>query len=262
MSSLNNDSRLDYSKWDALDVSDDEKENAEVSNIGGYVQLDEGRGALRRQVEGLLKKQKVCEEDAGLIAQFVAIQRRDIDSPCNANRHVEIIDFLAKRPILSKPETTQVLCASASERFEEKDNPTAILLVEAVNTLEATRRYNGALAFFAAICTPTTPRAEAMRDHYARQTFGQLRLKRYMYRNLLTQNPELEQVLLDHEYKELASIDPPPPPPPPPKPTSLASRLFWWIGLPFCILAAVAFYSSSTRNFDNDSRNPTEQTNE
>lgn len=192
---------VDYSKWDALQIDDDE---THVSIHG----LSADREKLRLEVQQLLQKEH--QVDAPLVAFFVAVQRHEAGQPCNHDLHVEIISIMSKQPKLTMPHVTDALCSVARTRFEAKDDRLGMLLLEAINTLEACRRFGGALALYEAICTPTTERAKALREAYAKQTFGKLRLKRHMYSDMVKADPHLLQVLEEHEAKELAAIDPPP----------------------------------------------------
>lgn len=233
-------SALDYSRFDGIDSDSDEDKNQprDPGDVLGEP-LDEAREALRKRVEELVKTENKKE-----IAYFVAVQRREPGAACNHDRHVEIIKLLSTWPSLRSEATSEALCKLASNRFEEKDNTVAIFIVEAINTLEAARRYDGALAFFKAICPPQSDRARAMRDEYAKQTFGQLRLKRFVYKKLLSQDPDFETVLTQHEHQALAAIDPPPPVTTPPRRSSSSGGGAWWFFLfPVVVVAVFGYYA-------------------
>ena len=258
--------RLDYSRWDHIGEEEEvleAKANVDegLSDDLGEA-LDESREKMRSEVLELLKRRypEKPVEFCQTTAYFVAVQRRDPGTACNHNRHVEIIKLLAKLPSLSSDETTEALCQIASDRFEEKDNNNAIFLVEAVNTLEAARIFDGALAFFKEICPPTTHRANRMRDEYAKQTYGQLRLKRFVYRKLLKEDPSFYDILLEHENKTLASIDPALAPTlrkNDKKKHSFLSTTWWRFLFPCFVVTVFALYGRSVVNKNNNENTST-----
>ena len=218
---------LDYSKWDNLEISDDEYEGSgpppPAEPLEGVVErrevtLDAGRDAIRAHFFEKLEEldgSKRGRDDRALIAYFVAAQHRDEGATDNRERHVVIIDLLAKRGVLVADETTVALCSIARNSYDAKDEFHGKVAIEAVNTMEACRRYNGALALFEAICAPADDRARALLKAYAAHTFGELRLKRLVFSRV--SSVEMQSAIEAHEAEVLKDIDPPPPARPPPK---------------------------------------------
>ncbi|KAJ1462257.1 hypothetical protein M885DRAFT_506423 [Pelagophyceae sp. CCMP2097] len=185
---------VDYTKWDKMAIDDDEATPLDDA----AVRLDSRREALRIEVAAALTSEPA---DGALLAYFVAAQHRDADAPDNRTRHSEVIALLSRSVELVAPETTEALCRAAAARFEASDERLGRILVEALNTLEAARRCDGALPLFESICSPSDARALALREAYARHKFGELRLKRHVFRNV--DSAEMRQAMEEHEQREL-----------------------------------------------------------
>lgn len=180
---------VDYSKWN--DVVDDDDDDVRAQ------EEEEEDGAMREEILDRVKD--------GLLGKFVSIQKHSDGRPCNIEQHEHIMRMLESEPGLL--EQVDVLCRIAQERFEEHDNRLGLIFLEAVNTLEACRRY-GALELYSSICTPKDDYEKALREEYAKQTFGKLRLKRFMYQKLTEKDPSLSKILEENEARELASLHP------------------------------------------------------
>ena len=219
---------LDYSKWDKLEISDDEFEGTgpppppepEDGPAPRFEnQLDARREAIRVEVEAALTKNddsRGGRDDRALVAYFVAAQHRDDGATDNRTRHTLIIDLLAKREVLTNEKTTVALCGVARDALDAKEELRGKIAIEAINTIEAARRYNGALALFEAICAPADDRSKALLKAYAAHTFGELRLKRFVFEKV--DSADMRTAMLEHEQEVLKDIDPIPEPRPPPRP--------------------------------------------
>ena len=217
---------LDYSKWDKLEISDDEFEGTgpppppepEDGPAPRFEnQLDARREAIRVEVEAALTKNddsRGGRDDRALVAYFVAAQHRDDGATDNRTRHTLIIDLLAKREVLTNEKTTVALCGVARDALDAKEELRGKIAIEAINTIEAARRYNGALALFEAICAPADDRSKALLKAYAAHTFGELRLKRFVFEKV--DSADMRTAMLEHEQEVLKDIDPIPEPRPPP----------------------------------------------
>lgn len=224
----------DYKKWDNLDVSDDE-DAEDVSRRRADAVDAKRREDLRADVEAALSR-KAPNADSLVVAAFVSQQAKDAGATDNRDRHVHIIEALVHRPALQADATTRALCRLAREAADTGDVAHGKLYLEALNTLEACRRFGGALSLFERICAPADDVARELRRLYCKGTFGELRLKRFVFERV-GEDPQMAAALDKHEREVLAKVLPPPPPP---RPTKPGSRWLWWL----CAGAGVAAASS------------------
>ena len=174
--------------------------------------------------------------DAAVVAAFVSQQTKDADAADNRGRHVHVIEALAHRPALQEEATTRALCRLAREAADTGDVAKGKLYLEALNTLEACRRFGGALSLFERVCSPADDVSKELRRLYCKGAFGELRLKRFVFERV-GEDPQMAAALDRHEREVLAKVLPPPPPPP--RPPS-GTRWLWWL----CAGAGLAAASS------------------
>ena len=156
--------------------------------------------------------------DAAVVAAFVSQQTKDADALDNRARHVHVIEALAHRPALQEEATTRALCRLAREAADTGDVAKGKIYLEALNTLEACRRFGGALSLFERVCSPADDVSKELRRLYCKGAFGELRLKRFVFERV-GEDPQMAAALDRHEREVLAKVLPPPPPPPrPPSP--------------------------------------------
>mmetsp|Transcript_4268 Transcript_4268/g.12609 ORF Transcript_4268/g.12609 Transcript_4268/m.12609 type:complete len:299 (+) Transcript_4268:186-1082(+) len=227
---------VDYSRWDNLDESDDD--DADEVASGGRVaeSLEHRREKLRAAVGSLLRihPDGLASEDLATLAYFAAATSREPGATDNRERHLAVIDLLANRPVLASPQASDAMCRAARDAVEAQDDGLGACCLEAVNTLEACRRYGGALALYARICAPADERSRALLALYAENKFGELRLKRHVFGST---DAAMAQALDAHEREVLKSVDPPPPARP---------RKRSWLPLWLCGLVAVAGLAATT----------------
>ena len=144
----------DYKKWDHLDVSDDEDgDDAEDIKRRHADAVDaKRRDDLRTDVEKAISR-RAPNADAAVVAAFVSQQTKDADAADNRARHVHVIEALAHRPALQEEATTRALCRLAREAADTGDVAKGKIYLEALNTLEACRRFGGALSLFERVCS-------------------------------------------------------------------------------------------------------------
>ena len=166
----------DYKKWDHLDVSDDEDgDDAEDIKRRHADAVDaKRRDDLRTDVEKAISR-RAPNADAAVVAAFVSQQTKDADAADNRGRHVHVIEALAHRPALQEEATTRALCRLAREAADTGDVAKGKLYLEALNTLEACRRFGGALSLFERICAPADDVSKELRRLYCK---GPLRGRR------------------------------------------------------------------------------------
>ena len=162
-------------------------------------------------------------------------QTKDADAADNRGRHVHVIEALAHRPALQEEATTRALCRLAREAADTGDVAKGKIYLEALNTLEACRRFGGALSLFERVCSPADDVSKELRRLYCKGAFGELRLKRFVFERV-GEDPQMAAALDRHEREVLAKVLPPPPPPRPPSGT----RWLWWL----CAGAGLAAASS------------------
>ena len=226
----------DYKKWDHLDVSEDEGDDAEDIKRRHADAVDaKRRDDLRTDVEKAISR-RAPNADAAVVAAFVSQQTKDADAADNRGRHVHVIEALAHRPALQEEATTRALCRLAREAADTGDVAKGKIYLEALNTLEACRRFGGALSLFERVCSPADDVSKELRRLYCKGAFGELRLKRFVFERV-GEDPQMAVALDRHEREVLAKVLPPPPPPP--RPPS-GTRWLWWL----CAGAGIAAASS------------------
>ena len=226
----------DYKKWDHLDVSDDDGDDAEDIKRRHADAVDaKRRDDLRTDVEKAISR-RAPNADAAVVAAFVSQQTKDADAADNRGRHVHVIEALAHRPALQEEATTRALCRLAREAADTGDVAKGKIYLEALNTLEACRRFGGALSLFERVCSPADDVSKELRRLYCKGAFGELRLKRFVFERV-GEDPQMAVALDRHEREVLAKVLPPPPPPP--RPPS-GTRWLWWL----CAGAGIAAASS------------------
>ena len=226
----------DYKKWDHLDVSDEDDDDAEDIKRRHADAVDaKRRDDLRTDVEKAISR-RAPNADAAVVAAFVSQQTKDADALDNRARHVHVIEALAHRPALQEEATTRALCRLAREAADTGDVAKGKLYLEALNTLEACRRFGGALSLFERVCSPADDVSKELRRLYCKGAFGELRLKRFVFERV-GEDPQMAAALDRHEREVLAKVLPPPPPPP--RPPS-GTRWLWWL----CAGAGIAAASS------------------
>ena len=225
----------DYKKWDHLDVSEDEGDDAEDIKRRHADAVDaKRRDDLRTDVEKAISR-RAPNADAAVVAAFVSQQTKDADAADNRGRHVHVIEALSHRPALQEEATTRALCRLAREADDTGDVAKGKIYLEALNTLEACRRFGGALSLFERVCSPADDVSKELRRLYCKGAFGELRLKRFVFERV-GEDPQMAAALDRHEREVLAKVLPPPPPPRPPSGT----RWLWWL----CAGAGIAAASS------------------
>ena len=226
----------DYKKWDHLDVSDEDEDDAEDIKRRHADAVDaKRRDDLRTDVEKAISR-RAPNADAAVVAAFVSQQTKDADAADNRGRHVHVIEALAHRRALQEEATTRALCRLAREAADTGDVAKGKIYLEALNTLEACRRFGGALSLFERVCSPADDVSKELRRLYCKGAFGELRLKRFVFERV-GEDPQMAAALDRHEREVLAKVLPPPPPPP--RPPS-GTRWLWWL----CAGAGIAAASS------------------
>ena len=214
---------------EGADARDDR--DSEADNCRRWKRRDD----LRTDVEKAISR-RAPNADAAVVAAFVSQQTKDADAADNRARHVHVIEALAHRPALQEEATTRALCRLAREAADTGDVAKGKLYLEALNTLEACRRFGGALSLFERVCSPADDVSKELRRLYCKGAFGELRLKRFVFERV-GEDPQMAAALDRHEREVLAKVLPPPPPPP--RPPS-GTRWLWWL----CAGAGIAAASS------------------
>ena len=123
------------------------------------------RDDLRTDVEKAISR-RAPNADAAVVAAFVSQQTKDADAADNRGRHVHVIEALASRHVLQEETTTRALCRLAREAADTGDVAKGKLYLEALNTLEACRRFGGALSLFERVCSPADDVSKELRRLY------------------------------------------------------------------------------------------------
>ena len=157
--------------------------------------------------------------------------------PCPARRPPAQYkaELLPLAMIDSMCELHKALVNAAHENADRKDALTADaeILMDAINALEACRRYDNACDFFECVSSPSrSEKARSAAEAYVKREFGKRAMLRWMFKE--EENIDEDAEDLDHFLSEKQK---PPPPPPQRLLPWLDPELFWLLA------AAVAFFA-------------------
>lgn len=226
---------LSYSKWDAIGAdSDNDDDGADAKRSGPVSAMLESTKShadkdrdLATQARFAAYHRHVCATDASrarklmpeaqrdLMARFVAICDKG-NEQSNTHRYSEITRFCAQyKDACFDPAFVSGLCelhrciiesAPVDPKSKEavpssREARDSRMMMEAVNTLEACRRFDNVVLLFEMICQPSqSERARKLTELYVRLDFA----KRAMLRHLFRENPELlDAADEDDEYEQL-----------------------------------------------------------
>jgi len=210
---------LSYSKWDQLEVSDDE--DGDVKPALASTKTREETESDERVVRRFTTYQEqfpdaVPRAQRALVAHLVGVTDKR-GAPSNAFRYSEITAFCMrhKDELLTK-ELVSAVCrlhsAMIGDTGDTKPPPSSALvadckmLVEAINTLEACREQVNISTFFEELCSPSSSaRARQLCEKYQKLEFA----KRAMLKHMFAKSGMGNESEIDSLMEEVDSGDKP-----------------------------------------------------
>ena len=197
-------SALSYSRWDQLDVSDDDGNdgvaesgptNAMLAATKTAAQHERDGATAMRFVAYMERFAQVPVAHRSTAARFISVADRG-DETNNIYRYNDIIACCTQcaSELLNQP-MVDALCelhkaivnALPSSTLQDSrsghaDKRDARLLMEAINTLEACRRVPNVTVFFEELCTPSrSAKARELTTSYQQLEFGKHAMLRAMF---------------------------------------------------------------------------------
>ena len=195
---------MNYSKWDRLEVSDDEDDVAAKAPIDPLLEVsktnaarENDRATATRFADHMQRfDAAVPSGRRGMAAHFIAVSDRGVQSS-NTFRHPDIISCCTRYGAeLLSLEMVSALCELHKRMVDgapsgelSKPAPTdpllrdAKTLMEAINTLEACRRVPNVTSFFEAVCQPSrSDRAKELATIYQQLEFGKRAMMRHIFK--------------------------------------------------------------------------------
>ena len=195
---------LSYSKWDMIDDSDDEIVPGKYEEGNKKVEplLGSQKSHAHHEKDDMITQRfmrhfkeflpaPADSSKAPMLARFIAICDKG-DAPVNIYRYNDIIGFCARYgDELLGLSTINLLCELHQRMINgaksvKAGEPPADLraLLDAINALEACRRYPNAAHFFEAVCTPSkSAEARKAAEVYAAQEFAKRAVMRHIFKN-------------------------------------------------------------------------------
>lgn len=192
------DGRLDYGKWDKLQLSDSDdegpkkkepllRENKTNAHLERDTALTEHFVTVLRKHLG---KEKYPLSQRKLLARFIAVQSKG-DEPSNVYRYSDITAIVVQYPEkLLRRSSIDLLCdlhktMLKSTEDTAKTNPLmqdAQIVLEALNVLEAIYRHGSAPDLFEQICNPShSPKAREAAEKYERLEYAKMAMMRSLF---------------------------------------------------------------------------------
>ena len=202
------DGRLDYGKWDKLQLSDSDDDKPKKrepllreTKTNAHYERD---AALTEHFITVLRKhlgkEKYPLSQRKLLARFIAVQSKG-DEPSNVYRYSDITAMVAQYPEkLLRRSSIELLCdlhktMLKSTEDTAKTNPVmqdAQIVLEALNVLEAIYRHGSAPDLFEQICNPShSVKAREAAEKYERLEYAKMAMMRSLFGD--EQYEQLEQ---------------------------------------------------------------------
>jgi hypothetical protein len=218
-------SSLSYDKWNDLDDSDDEEPapgkpiEAKLESRKANSEIDRDNATHKRMVEyhklhykNGENKDLVPPSQIDMMARLIAICDRG-NEQSNTHRYSEITRFCAqyKETAFQLPfvnglaELHRCIVDTSKDPRNTKtqESKDTRLIMEALNTLEACRRFENQALLFEMVCQPSmSERAKKVTEHYVKLDFGKRAMLRHLFKSSAEAFAQMEDEQ-DEEYEAL-----------------------------------------------------------
>jgi hypothetical protein len=218
-------SSLSYDKWDDLEDSDADEPapsqpiEAKLMSKKANSEIDQDNATHARMAEyhklhykGGENKDLVPPSQVDMMARLIAICDRGKEQS-NTHRYSEITRFCAQYKdicfqlpfVNGMAELHRCIVDTSKDPRNTKTQEAADtrLIMEALNTLEACRRFENVALLFEMVCQPSmSERAKKVTEHYVKLDFGKRAMLRHIFKSSTDAFAEMEDEQ-DEEYEAL-----------------------------------------------------------